>query len=67
MVGLCKKILWLVFFLVEKFVLMIDKYFLELYFVEMKGVFKVFNISLVEMILLNIFYDLLVYCMSIVV
>lgn len=67
MVGLCKKILGLVFFLVEKFVLMIDKYFLELYFVEMKGVFKVFNISLVEMILLNIFYDLLVYCMSIVV
>lgn len=52
---------------VEKFVVVIDKYFFEEYNKEMMGILKGFNLSFLDIIFFNILYDVIVFCMSIVV
>ena len=55
-----------VFPLVEKVALYVDTLFDEPYPGELKGFAEAFNISLADVILANIFYDLTAHCTSIV-
>lgn len=53
--------------LAEILALYLDKHFPEPFPNEMRGVAKGFNITLAEVTLMNIFYDLTAFCTSIVV